>query len=116
MRANFSYLLALSLAALPNAARTEVVRCGGETVSTPTAVVDQLAKIDNMTNSLRELESRAETSRAEMENMISAGSTDPVLYEQLHVLEVREKDIARQITEFEDLRSKLCHAAHAADN
>jgi len=75
------------------------------------SIIEQVTKIDATLASLQKLLSDARTARAEMEQALSKGGDETVLSEQEYVMQVREREIARQLAELEVLKQRLCAAA-----
>jgi hypothetical protein len=116
MRTKLVRITIVALAMQSGMAFSEDSQCGNRRTVLPKGIADQITGIDDVIASLRDLVSRAQHAHEEINRVVSAGDTEPALFEQMHLMEVREREIARQIDEFQKLREQLCTMGSHPEN
>jgi hypothetical protein len=86
-------------------------RCAGVEGELPSAVADQLAKLDALSESLQEMIASAQTAQKDIDRAIAGGNTQPVIFERQGVIAAHERSLRRQVQEIKVLRQRLCATA-----
>jgi hypothetical protein len=96
------------------ASAADAPRCAGFEGELPSALADQVGKLDALSQSLQEMISSAEAAQKDIDRAIAGGNTQPVIFERQGVIAAHERRLRRQIKEIEVLRERLCTAAREA--
>jgi hypothetical protein len=111
MRASVTRLATfLAVSAFVCDAAAAPLPCGGEQRELAPSVLEHLVKMDEVILSLQQLLANARTARADVDQAIARGNSEPVMLEHQHVFAAREREIVHQIREFETLKERLCDA------